>query len=183
MMSDAHLDTAQFLRRFGETGTRVVLIGGMAAITLGVAYVTQDIDFCYDISPANRVRLLEALAPLQPRLRVGGLSDADARALPWRWDERAVRDGPNLTLQTDAGPIDLLSRVSGVGGYAEVLGEAVIVREAGLEIAVLDLPGLVKAKRAAGRTKDMAILPMLESMLLLRAQAQKDEPASEGTPS
>ena len=31
-------------------------------------------------------------------------------------------------------------------------------------------------------SKDMAILSMLESMLL-RAQAQRDEPASEGTPS
>ena len=83
-MSEAHLDTAQFLRRFGETCTRVVLIGGMAAITMGIAYVTQDTDFCYDASPAKRVRLLEALAPLQPHLRVEGLSDADARALPCR---------------------------------------------------------------------------------------------------
>lgn len=113
----------------------------------------------------------------EAQLRVEGLPDAAARALPWRWDERALRDGPNLTLQTDAGPIDLLSQVTGLGDYAEVLRESVIVREAGLEIAVLDLPGLVTARRAAGRAKDTAMLPLLESMILLRERHTPGEAA------
>jgi predicted nucleotidyltransferase len=165
------LDTARFLRRFRDAGARVVLIGGMAAVALGVPYLTQDIDFCYDPAPENRPRLVEALAPLQPRLRVEGMPDDAARALPWRWDERTLRDAPNLTLQTDAGPIDLLSQVTGLGGYAEVLQEAVTLQIEGQEIAVLDLPGLLRAKRAAGRAKDAAVLPLLESTLLLREQA------------
>ncbi|MGO9259784.1 MAG: hypothetical protein ACLQU1_26245 [Bryobacteraceae bacterium] len=32
-------------------------------------------------------------------------------------------------------------------------------------IATLDLPGLIRAKRAAGREKDAAALPELESLL------------------
>jgi hypothetical protein len=173
-MTDPQLDTAAFLRRFNETSTRVVLIGGMAAVTLGVPYLTQDVDFCYDPAPENRTRLVEALRPLQPRLRVEGMPDEASQLLPWRWDERTLRDAPNLTLQTDAGPIDLLSQVSGLGGYAEVLRKAVIIREAGVEIAVLDLPGLLQAKRAAGRSKDMAVLPLIESTLLQRAQHQEE---------
>jgi hypothetical protein len=33
------------------------------------------------------------------------------------------------------------------------------------KIAILDLPSLIKAKRAAGREKDLAALPELESLL------------------
>ncbi len=172
-MNEPRLDTALFLRRFVETECRVVLIGGMAAVALGIPYLTQDIDFCFDTLPENLPRLIEALAPLQPRLRVEGLSDGIARTLPWRWDERTLRDAPNLTLQTDAGPIDLLGQVAGLGHYPEVLRHAVTLDVNGLEVAVLDLPGLMLAKRAAGRAKDAAILPLLESTLLLRRQRQK----------
>jgi hypothetical protein len=182
-MNEPQLDTAAFLRRFSETGTRVVLIGGMAAVTLGVPYLTQDIDFCYDPAPENGARLVEALAPLHPRLRVEGLPDEDARLLPWRWDGRTLRGAPNLTLQTDAGPIDLLSQVAGLGGYAEVLRNAVIIREAGVEMAVLDLPGLLQAKRATGRTKDMAVLPLIEATLLERAQHQEEQGSDDNSAS
>jgi len=172
-MTQPALEAGRFLRRFQETGTRVVLIGGLAAVARGISYLTQDIDFCYDTDPENRVRLIAALAPLLPRLRVEELLDDVARALPWHWDERTLRDNPNLTLQTDAGPLDLLSRVAGLGGYAEVRREAVILHVDGLEVAVLDLQGLIKAKRGAGRAKDLAILPLLESALLLREQRQE----------
>ena len=43
-----------------------------------------------------------------------------------------------------------------------------LLRIDGLEIPVLALAGLMRAKRAAGRPKDMAVLPLLESTLLLR---------------
>ncbi|HVA90311.1 MAG TPA: hypothetical protein VNL71_10770 [Chloroflexota bacterium] len=175
-MSEPRLDTARILRQFIEGGVNLVLIGGMAAVAHGVPYVTQDVDFCYDTSPDNRARLVVALAPLQPRLRVEGLPDEAARALPWRWDERTLRDGPNLTLQTDAGPIDLLSQVAGVGHYAEVLREAVILQVESQDVAVLDLPGLMVSKRSAGRAKDMLALPLLEASLLLREQQKEEGP-------
>ncbi len=178
-MNTPKLDTFQFLRRFRETGARVVLIGGMAAVAMGVPFVTQDVDFCYDSDSENRARLVDALAPLAPRLRVEGMPDEVAHTLPWRWDERTLRDSPNLTLQTDAGPIDLLSQVDGLGGYPEVLREAATVRFDELDVAVLDLAGLMKAKRAAGRAKDLAMLPLLEATLLLREQGrsrQAEEP-------
>jgi hypothetical protein len=36
---------------------------------------------------------------------------------------------------------------------------------AGLEVWTLDLPSLIRAKRAAGRPKDLLALPELESLL------------------
>ena len=174
-MSEPQLDAASILRRFRERSVHVVLIGGMAAVALGVPYLTQDIDFCYDASTENCSRLVEALAPLHPRLRVEGVPDDVARKLPWRWDTHALRDAPNLTLQTDAGPIDLWSEVAGLGGYRELLPEAVILQIEGQDFPVLDLPGLMKAKRAAGRAKDAAVLPLLESTLLLREQRRQEQ--------
>jgi hypothetical protein len=81
-MNAPQLDTVRVLRGFGETGARVVLIGGMAAVTLGIPYLTQDIDFCYDTAPENHAKLIVALAPLLPRLRVEGLPDDIAGASP-----------------------------------------------------------------------------------------------------
>lgn len=174
-MSEPQLDAAGILHRFRERNVRVVLIGGMAAVALGVPYLTQDIDVCYEASAENYARLVEALAPLHPRLRVEGLPDDVARALPWRWDTYALQDAPNLTLQTDAGPIDLWSRVAGLGGYCDLLPEAVILQIDGQDFPVLDLPGLMKAKRAAGRAKDAAVLPLLESTLLMREQRRQEQ--------
>jgi hypothetical protein len=182
-MNEPLPNTARFLSRFLQTGARVVLVGGVAAVALGVPYLTQDIDFCYDTNPDNRARLLEALAPLQPRLRVERMPDEAARLLQWRWDDRALRGAPNLTLQTDAGPIDPLSEIAGLGRYTEVLQEALTLQVAGLEIPVLDLPGLLKAKRAAGRAKDMAVLPLIEATLLERAQQQEEQGSDDSSAS
>ncbi len=61
-MNEPRLDTTRLLRCFQEARVRVVLIGGMAAVALGIPYMTQDIDVCYDSAPENRLRLIEALA-------------------------------------------------------------------------------------------------------------------------
>ena len=62
----------------------VVIIGGFAAVALGVPYVTQDIDLCYNPESANILRLERALAPFHPRLRVQGLTDEEASLLPFQ---------------------------------------------------------------------------------------------------
>ncbi len=105
--------------RFVHERVDAVLIGGLAAVLLGVPIVTNDMDFCYSPDPANLSRLVQALAPFYPRLHVAGLTDEEARALPFSWDERALRDSPMMTLQTDVGPLDLMDAMPGVGAYAE----------------------------------------------------------------
>ncbi len=154
--------------RFYNERVEAVLIGGLAAVLLGVPIITNDIDFCYNPSPDNTARLVRALAPLHPFLRVARLSDEEARALPFVWDERTVRDSPNLTLQTDAGPVDLLTSVPGVGDYAAVRSAAVTLDWRGIQAMVLDLPALVAGKRATGRAKDLLALPQIEATLRLR---------------
>jgi hypothetical protein len=146
----------------------VIVIGGFAAVSLGVPYITQDIDLCYNSEQSNIARLAAALSPLHPRLRVSGMTDEEACQLPFQFDEQTLRQTPILTLRTDAGDLDLMSSVPGIGSFDQVRAAAVEVEVFGHRIPVLDLPGLIASKRAAGRPKDMLALPQIEAALRLR---------------
>jgi hypothetical protein len=135
-----------------------------------VPYVTQDIDLCYNPEPANIARLECALTPLHPRLRVHGLTDEEARMLPFQLDKRTLQQTAILTLQTDATELDLMSTVPGVGNYMQVRDAATSVEAYGFQLLVLDLPGLIASKRAARRPKDLLLLPEIEAILRLREE-------------
>ena len=136
-----------------------VVIGGVAATVHGSAYVTYDLDICYDRDVENLARVVKALAPYHPRPR--DMPDD----LPFFWDERTLHRGLNFTLKTDLGDIDLLGEVAGIGTFEQALASSILVQLFGVECAVLSLEALIKAKRAADRPKDHLILPELEALL------------------
>lgn len=155
-------------QRLVDEQVDVVIVGGLAAVALGVPYVTNDVDLCYRSTPINITRLAQALAPLHPRLRVEGLTDDQARQLPLTLDERTLQQATMLTLQTDVAALDLLSSIPGIGDYEQVRQAAIELEAFGYRLTVLDLPGLLASKRAAGRPKDLQILPQIEAALRLR---------------
>jgi hypothetical protein len=57
-----------------------VLVGGLAAVAHGAVYMTNDIDLCYNPASSNLTRLVRALEPIHPRLRVEGMADEQASA-------------------------------------------------------------------------------------------------------
>ena len=59
-----------------------------------------------------------------------------------------------MTLTTDVGDIDIMDRVQGVGGYAEVLVASEPVIIGSTRFRSLTLPALIASKRAAGRPRD-----------------------------
>ena len=142
------------------SGGRVdyIVIGGVAMVLHGSARTTRDLDICYERIPANLQALAAALAPFQPRLR-GAPAD-----LPFRLDARTLRSGLNFTLSTDLGDIDLLGEVTGVGAYRELIHEAVWMDLYGQRVAVMGLGSLERAKRSAGRLKDLADLAEIEEI-------------------
>lgn len=150
------------LRSLVEHGVAFVMVGGMAAVVHGASVVTADLDVCYESTPENRRRLVAALAPLKPYLR------EVPPGLPFFWDERTVRDAPVLTLMTDAGAFDMLAEVAGVGPFEAVRAASSRFEVAGLPVHILNLDALIAAKRAAGRPKDLVVLPELEALLTLR---------------
>ena len=143
-----------------------IIVGGVAMNLHGSAHVTFDLDICYDRRRANLKRVVAALAPYHPRLR--GLPEN----LPPAWDEQTLKSGTNFTFTTDLGDIDLLGELVGVGSYHDAFTGSVTVPLYGIECRVLTLDSLIASKRAAGRTKDLLVLPELEA---LRELAEKNK--------
>jgi hypothetical protein len=86
--------------------------------------------------------------------------------------------GTNFTLDLEGEALDLLAEMSGIGGYDQIVANAEEMDVAGKRVKVLALAALVRTKRAAGRPKDLAALPVLEATLDMIQRAR-----GEGTPS
>jgi hypothetical protein len=134
----------------------------MAAVTAGVPIVTRDFDICYRHTRENCERLAAALKSFQPTLR-GAPPD-----LPFRFDGATLMQGSNFTFTTSAGDLDVLGHVSGLGGYDDIAPRAVRYTVYDHELLVMSLEDLLKAKRAAGRAKDLGQIVEIERTLQLR---------------
>jgi hypothetical protein len=124
-----------------------------------VPIVTQELDICYRRTPDNVRRLAAALGPFHPKLRERP-SD-----VPNDVDERALHLGTNFTLDLEGEDLDLLAEMSGIGGYDDVKSGVLELEVDGRLVKVLSLERLIETKRAAGRAKDLAVLPLLEATL------------------
>ena len=152
----------QLVSLLTEAKVEFVVIGGLAATVHGSAHVTYDVDVCYDRSPDNVERLCRALADIHPKLR-GAPKD-----IPFQFDPRTVSAGLNFTLDTDLGALDLLGEVSPLGEFPQVASQSEFAELFGLRVRILSLEALIQAKRTAGRTKDLLVIPELEALLELR---------------
>ncbi|HYU53977.1 MAG TPA: hypothetical protein VEK37_13585, partial [Gemmatimonadaceae bacterium] len=88
--------------------------------------------------------------------------------LPFILDDRTLLGAPVLTLTTNEGDIDVMDRIAGVGDDHAVNRHSEKISALGVSFRVLDLPSLIKSKRAAGRPRDHDHLPELEALLALR---------------
>lgn len=151
-----HSDLDDILNRLHTAGVEFIIVGGVAATLHGSARVTVDLDVMYRHSDENIARLVMALAPLAPYLR------GAPPGLPFVLDAPTVKAGLNFTLDTSAGPLDLLGEMAGVGRYEDAVPHTMRMDVTGDEVLVIDLEGLIRAKRAAGRPKDLEVLAELE---------------------
>jgi hypothetical protein len=135
-----------------------VIIGGVAFNLHSSAYVTYDFDFCYKRTRENLKNIVSALLRFNPKPR------DFPKNLPYIFDESTLLNATNFTFQKDIGDIDLLGEVAGVGNYDDVENESVTMELFGFDVKVLSLNGLINAKRAAGRPKDLLVLPELEAL-------------------
>ena len=152
----------RLLALLAEAEVEFVVIGGLAATVHGSAYVTYDVDVCYERSPANVERLCRALASVHPHLR-GAPPD-----IPFQLDPPSVLSGLNFTLDTDIGALDLLGEIPPFGEFHDVATHSEVADLFGYQVRVLSLEALIQAKRAAGRPKDLLVIPELEALLELR---------------
>lgn len=163
---DPHTQSRQFIDRLNSRRVDFVVVGGIAAILNGLAYVTYDIDFCAPLEGSNLARIVDALADINPRQRM----NFDK---PFPANLASLTRIRNLYVRTDLGVVDFLSEVSGVGPFERVAARSVEVDLHGVPCRILDLDALIDAKVAAGRPKDKLVLPSLRALKELREGRDK----------
>lgn len=141
-----------------KNNVEFVIVGGIAITAHGSAYITKDLDFCYLRSKENLKNIVSALASFKPRPR--GFPEN----LPYIFDETTLQNATNFTFETELGDIDLLGEVAGIGNFVEVEASSILMDLFDYKVKVLSIEGLILAKRAAGRPKDLLVLPELEAM-------------------
>ncbi len=158
---------AATVKLLADAHVNFVVIGGYAAMLHGSAFLTQDLDICYERSPENLKWLATALAPIHPRLR------GAPEGIPFSLDERTLTQGMNFTLQTDWIDLDLLGEISGVGQFHDVVRNAENIEVNGAAYLVASLDTIIRSKQAAGRPKDRNALPELEALRDLKSRNRK----------
>lgn len=154
---------AQIAQLLERHGLEVVLIGNAAAALQGAPVTTVDVDFFFRKTPAN-LKKLRAIASdleadiLQPYYPVSGLL-------------RIARDSDGLQL-------DFMTVIDGISSFEGLRKRATRVRFGDARLRVAALADIIRSKKAAGRPRDLAVLPLLEKTLEEAARHQKSQAGS-----
>ncbi|MBU6329287.1 MAG: hypothetical protein KGR18_04955 [Acidobacteria bacterium] len=154
-------DPVRICEILNEEGVRYIVLGGFASVIHGSTLPTRDIDVLPERSGENLERLARALARMHAMIRT------EDEPVPALLDAAFLdRSEFMLNLVGDHGEIDLVFRpagsLEGFGGWQEHMVEVEIAVGVRINIAALD--DIIESKRAAGRPKDQAALPYLESL-------------------
>ena len=124
-----------------------VLIGNAAAALRGVPLTTLDLDFLFrktrgSIAKLQRVADLLSATVMRPFYPASDLY-------------RIIRDEDGLQL-------DFMVRIHGPRSYEGLRDRAGTITIDGESLRVAALADIIKSKRAAGRPRDLAVMPILE---------------------
>lgn len=142
-----------------------VVIGGFAVELYDVPVPpTRDVDITPARDPHNLARLVNALTELEARLRVadgpeGGLEMPGGITIEW------LRSMVTAAFVTTAGPLDISFIPDGTTGYDDLVRGHEVLLYRGLQLPVANLGDVIRSKEAAGREKDLLILPALREHL------------------
>ena len=147
----------EILIRLADAGVESIVVGMASAVLQGTPTMTWDLDIVHRRVADNVERLL------------GVLADIDAVA---RGDARRIRPGAShllgpghILLETRFGDFDCLGAIDGTRGYDELFDSSCVLDFAGRPLRVLTLAELLAIKRRAGRPKDLAGIPYIESTI------------------
>jgi hypothetical protein len=142
-----------------------IIIGGVALLLHGSTRVTLDIDILYARSRENIRRLVAALRPFDPTLRLA----PGAPPVAFAFDERTIVNGGNFTLRTPEFDLDLLAGTDDLPSYEAVLPDSVPIAASGGRIFnVLSLDALLRVKKRLNRVKDQLAVPEIEALIEIR---------------
>lgn len=156
------LDPKRLIEALHASGIRFAIVGGMAAVVHGSNQVTQGLDIVAIVNPEEIEKLRRALAPLHP---VHRMTPQKFSFLDVPEDLKPVR---NLYLRTDAGVLDVISEVLGVGDADRVLRKAVRKDLFGYSTPIISIEDLITCKKLLGRSHDLRAVQDLEAVLLAK---------------
>ena len=156
-------DFQRIIAALDASGLRFVIIGGIAMRLQGASHITDDIGLAFARDPHSLEALVSALAPYHPRLR------GAPAGLLFFWDLRTLQTSVNMTLETDAGSVDLVGEPDGVASFEDLWNGATIMDRQGVQVRVASVEALIAMKRAAGRPKDYGHLLELKRLLKVKA--------------
>lgn len=141
-----------------------ILIGNAGAALRGAPVTTQDFDFLIRPSPQFRTKVARLAEILHASV-----------STPYYPVSNVVR------LRNQNGLIiDLLPRMSAIRSFESLRSRSDTVRMGDESMRIASLDDIVRSKRAAGRPKDLAVLPILEEVL--REQKAAAKGSTEGSP-
>lgn len=154
------------------SGTRYVVVGGVAVVLHGASRLTADLDVVLDLEPDPARRALAALGKigLQPRLPVpaGDFADPEKRR---RWiEEKGMRVFSLVDFSNPLRSVDLF--VEPPLDFEELWEHAVTVDVDGIPVRIAGIEDLISIKREAGRPKDLEDAHRLETL----RRAREHEP-------
>lgn len=144
-------DFLDLFLELNEAGAAYVLVGGYAVNAHGYTRATSDLDVFVRATPENAARVMEALRAygLPPGLEASILSEPGSPTPSGFHFGRAPYR------------VDLLTSITGVT-FDEAWSDSALHRLGGVDVRVAGRSVLIRAKRAAGRPKDLADIAALE---------------------
>lgn len=147
-----------------KAGVDFIIVGGFAGVVYGCTYITQDIDICCDFSVDNLLLLQKALSNVHPVHRMTG------NRQQLELTKENCSQYKNLYLDTDSGQPNCLSFIDGLGDYQKVKQVSELIRVEDMQLRVLNLDALIKAKKAMNRPRDKEAILQLEAIKKLKKQ-------------
>ncbi|MFH1263085.1 MAG: nucleotidyltransferase [Pseudomonadota bacterium] len=151
-------DLNRLLQRLLDRKFEFVLVGGFAGVLHGASQVTRDIDICMALDPSIIGQLRSELADLHPVHR------QTPQKLSFLDHPTGLATVRNLYLQTDLGPLDILSEIIGVGPFDVVASGATTIFLYGMKCLVIGLDDLIASKEALGRDRDRLAVTELRAI-------------------
>ncbi len=133
-----------FLAALREAQIQCILIGGMAAVRQGAPVTTIDYDFWVRLPERQYVKILTIVQ------RLGGTILARS-----------------LYELSDGTQVNAIFQPDGLNSFEVEYRRSALATLGGQRVRVLPLPRVIASKRASGRDKDLAVLPILERTLRL----------------
>ena len=145
------------LEALNRQGVRFMVVGLSAAVLQGANTATRDIDLWFE--DLSDVRIGQAIR------EAGGIW------IPAHFGMRPPQIGGDPV----GDRLDVVTHMDGMGTFAQELLNTREMLVDGIALRVLGLPRIVASKRAAGRKKDLAVIPALEEALAATGAGAGDE--------